>query len=181
MKIITILVTIILIATILATIYVYLYNRLQDYKLKIDEAESILDENLRNKYDKEFELQTVVLKMSKVNEKEFQELENIKNEDISNFDLDRKLIQIFNKLETIINDYEKIQNKKEVINLLNEIKRLDEKIDSAKLFYNKYINESNSMVRKFPTNFIAKIHHIKIKNFYDNKDLNDLEINDFKI
>ena len=181
MTIINFLVTVLLIGVILASTYAYLYNRLQDYKLKIDEAESILDENLRNKYDKLLELQEVVLKMSNVNEKEFEELASIKDENISNFDLDRKLIHIFSKLETIINDYEKIQNKKEVINLLNEIKRLDEKIDSAKLFYNKYIGESNGMVRKFPTNFIAKFHHIEIKNFYDNKDLNDLEINDFKL
>ena len=181
MTTITIIITIIAIIAILTMIYIYLYNRLQDYKLKIDEAERILDENLRDKYDKVLELQPIVLKMSKVNEKEFTELEETKNEEISNFDLDRKIIQVFNKLNTIINDYEKIQNKKEVINLLNEIKRLDEKIDSAKLYYNRYITDSNSMIRKFPSNIIAKIHNIKIKNFYDNKDLNDDEINDFKL
>ena len=181
MKIITIIVTIIAIVAILTFIYIYIYNRLQDYKLKIDEAESILDENLRDKYDKMVELQSLVLKLSKVNKNEFTELEEIQKEEISNFDLDRKIIQVYNKLNTIINDYEKIQNKKEVINLLNEIKRLDEKIDSAKLYYNKYINESNSMIRKFPSNIIAKIHHIKVKNFYDNKDLNDNEVNDFKL
>ena len=181
METITIIFTIAAVIAIFAIIYVYIYNRLQDYKLKIDEAESILDENLRNKYDKVYALQTVVLKMSKVSEKEFQDLDNIKTEEISNFDLDRKVIEVYSKLETIINDYEKIQNNKEVIDLLNEIKKLNEKIDSAKLFYNKYINESNSMVRKFPSNLIAKIHKIKIKNFFDNKDLNDNEINDFKL
>ncbi len=181
MTIITIIITALAIIAILTMIYVYLYNRLQDYKLKIDEAESILDENLRDKYDKMLELQPIVIKMSKVNKSEFNELDEIKNEEISNFDLDRRLIQVFNKLNTIINDYEKIQNKKEVINLLNDIKRLDEKIDSAKLYYNKSITESNSMVRKFPSNLIAKIHHIKVKNFYDNKDLNDTLINDFKL
>ena len=181
MTILTVALTLLAIAGILAIIYVYLYNRLQDYKLKIDEAERILDEDLRNKYDKVYELQKIVLKISKVNEKEFTELDNIKKEEISNFDLDRKVIEVFNKLNTIINDYEKIQNKKEVNELLHEIKRLDEKIESAKLYYNKYIGESNEMVRKFPSNLIAKIHKIKIKNFYDNKDLNDLEINDFKL
>ena len=173
--------TIAAVIAILALIYAYLYNRLQDFKLKIDEAESILDEELRNKYDKVYELQTTVLKLSKVNEKEFQELDNIKKEDISNFELDRKVIEVYNKLETIINDYEKIQTKKEVIELLNEIKKLDARIESAKLFYNKYINESNTMVRKFPSNIIAKIHRIQIKNFYDNKDLNDDTVKDFKL
>jgi hypothetical protein len=37
------------------------------------------------------------------------------------------------------------------------------------------------MVRKFPSNIIAKIHRIQIKNFYDNKDLNDETIKDFKL
>ena len=181
MTAITIIFTIAALIAILALIYAYLYNRLQDYKLKIDEAESILDENLRKKYDKVYELQTTVVKLSKVNENEFKELDEVNKEDISNFDLDRKVIKVYGKLDTIINDYEKIQSKKEVNDLLTEIKVLDEKIDSAKLYYNKYIGESNSLVRKFPTNLIAKIHHIKVKNFYDNKDLNDLEVNDFKL
>ena len=56
-----------------------------------------------------------------------------------------------------------IDLKKEVIELLNDIKKLDARIESAKLFYNKYINESNTMVRKFPSNIIAKIHRI-VKN-----------------
>lgn len=181
MDMITLFFTIAAVIAILALIYAYLYNRLQDFKLKIDEAESILDEELRNKYDKVYELQTTVLKLSKVNEKEFQELDNIKKEDISNFELDRKVIEVYNKLETIINDYEKIQTKKEVIELLNDIKKLNARIESAKLFYNKYINESNTMVRKFPSNIIAKIHRIQIKNFYDNKDLNDDTVKDFKL
>ena len=65
--------------------------------------------------------------------------------------------------------------------MLNDIKRIDEKLTSAKDFYNKYITESNALVLKFPSNIVALIHKIKQKNFFDNKDLNDEEINDFKL
>ncbi len=181
MNILTIIITLLAIAAILAMIYIYYYNRLQDFQLKINEAESILDENLRKKYDKVLELQKKVLKVAKVNDEEFKELENIKKEDISNFDLDRKVIEIFNKLDTIISDYEKLRNKKEINDIVNEIKRLDEKIESAKLYYNKYVTLTNLMIRKFPSNLIAKIHKIEIRNYFDNKDLNDDVINDFKL
>ena len=48
-------------------------------------------------------------------------------------------------------------------------------------FYNKYTSKSNELVRKFPSNIIAKFHNISIRNFFDNKDLNDDIINDFKL
>ena len=60
-------------------------------------------------------------------------------------------------------------------------KRINEKITSAKSFYNKYITESNELVRKFPSNIVAKFHNVKIKYFFDNNDMNDEEINDFKL
>ena len=51
MDIIYALLIILIIACLVLICYVYYYNKLQDCKLKIDEAESIVDESLREKYD----------------------------------------------------------------------------------------------------------------------------------
>ena len=42
---------IILVLCIIFAIYITLYNKIQNYTIRINEAESIIDNNLRDKYD----------------------------------------------------------------------------------------------------------------------------------
>ena len=51
MLIFTIILLIIIIVSLLGIFYSVSYNKLSDIKTKVDEAESIIDENLRTKYD----------------------------------------------------------------------------------------------------------------------------------
>ena len=181
MQILYFLLILIIIAGILAIIYMTYYNKLQDIKLKTDEAELIIDENLRKKYDSLLEIRNIIKKKVKNNKINFKDLDELKLEEVSNFDVDRTLNQVYNLCNTVINDYKATKEDLDINNYLNEIKRIDEKLDSAKSFYNKYITESNSLVLKFPSNIVALVHQIKVKNFFDNKDLFDDNLNDFKL
>ena len=171
----------IIVGALLAIIYIVYYNKLQDAKLKIDEAERIIDENLRAKYDVIVAMKKLIKKTLRNAKINFKDIDEVKDQDISNFDFDRKLTDYLTIMDSVINDYKKVQEKQEIYTMLNDIKRIDEKLTSAKDFYNKYITESNALVLKFPSNIVALIHKIKQKNFFDNKDLNDEEINDFKL
>ena len=51
MNLFEIILLLIVILGILAIIYATIYNNLVNYKLKIDKAEGIIDESLRQKYD----------------------------------------------------------------------------------------------------------------------------------
>ena len=126
-------------------------------------------------------LKSLINKSVKNNKINFKDIDMLKEINISNFDLDRRLNEYMNLIDKIKNDYKSINNNKDLNEMLNEIERIDEKITSAKTFYNKYITESNELVRKFPSNIVAKFHNIQIKNFFDNKDMNDEDINDFKL
>ena len=181
MNIFYILLIAIIIISLLAIIYIVYYNKLQDAKLKIDEAERIIDENLRAKYDVIVSMKKLIKKTLRNAKINFKDIDEVKDENISNFDFDRKLTDYLTIMDSVINDYKKVQEKQEIYAMLNDIKRIDERLTSAKEFYNKYITESNELVLKFPSNIVALIHKIKQKNFFDNKDLNDEEINDFKL
>ena len=181
MELLYALLIILVLVCLLAIVYIFYYNRLQDIKLKIDESESIIDESLRNKYDTIVDIKSLINKSVKNNKINFKDIDMLKEINISNFDLDRRLNEYMNLIDKIKNDYKSINNNKDLNEMLNEIERIDEKITSAKTFYNKYITESNELVRKFPSNIVAKFHNIQIKNFFDNKDMNDEDINDFKL
>ena len=51
MNLFEIILLLIVILGLLAIIYATIYNNLVNYKLKIDKAEGIIDESLRQKYD----------------------------------------------------------------------------------------------------------------------------------
>ncbi len=161
--------------------YIVYYNALQDCKTKIDESESMIDEALRSKYDILLKLESLIktnIKETKIN---FKDLNDLKKESISNFQLERKLVDTVLLINKIQDDFPKLEEIKEYRELLNDIRVMDERINASKKYYNKYTSKSNELVRKFPSNIIAKFHNITIRNFFDNKDMNDDIINDFKL
>lgn len=161
--------------------YIVYYNALQDCKVKIDEAESMIDEALRSKYDILLKLESIIknnIKETKIN---FKDLNDLKKESISNFQLERKLVDTVLLISKIQDDFPELEEQKDYRELLNDIRVMDERINASKKFYNKYTSKSNELVRKFPSNIIAKFHNIAIRNFFDNKDMNDDIINDFKL
>ena len=161
--------------------YVYQYNKLQHSKTKIDHAECLIDEALRNTYD-------ILVKADKVIQSEvggdktyFKGLDKVKNENISNFDLDRKLTEYIALLEQIKLDYPDLTSNKGFKEVLNENKKASEKLQAAKSYYNKYTSELNDLIRTFPSNIVSRMHAINIKPFFDGKNMEDEIVDDFKL
>ncbi len=179
MNIITIILTIIIILGVLAIIYATIYNNLVSYKTKIEKAEGIIDESLRQKYDLICKLNISVKK--EVPKKDYlKDYIELKNKKISNYDLDRKLSEALNIILDLKSDHETL-NTKEVNKDIREIERINETLISCKKYFNKNTSELNILIRKFPTNVIAKIHGYKIKPFFDGKNMQDAVIDDFKL
>ena len=161
--------------------YIFNYNKLQSMNIKINESESIIDNELRNKYDLIMRASTTVNKLLKKEVTYFTELEKLKKENVSNFDIDRKINEGENLIYQVKNDYKSLEDNEEYITIINNLKDSDEILEAAKSFYNKYTTEINLIIKKFPTNLIAKIHKIKVRNYFDGKNMFDDEIKDFKL
>lgn len=176
-----ILLTIITLISIFGLIYVVVYNNLQGNKIRINEAESIIDELLRKKYDLLNLIKDVVLEETGLPDKTFDEFKKIKEMNISSFDFERKLADFNALINKIKNDYDVLNDDTRFKNYYDEIYEINEKLEAAKSFYNKYTTILNKIVRKFPSNIIAFIHHIKPQPFFDGKDMFDDDIKDFKL
>lgn len=161
--------------------YIFNYNKLQEMNIKINEAESIIDNELRNKYDLIMRSSSIINKLLKKEVTYFKDLTNKKNENISNFDMDRTITEGENLILKVKNDFASLEDNEEYNNILNSLKDSDEILEAAKSFYNKYTTEINLIIKKFPTNIIAKIHRIKPRNYFDGKNMFDDEIKDFKL
>ena len=164
-----------------AICYAYEFNKLQHSKTKIDHAEMSIDEALREKYDLLTKADTIIKAELKSDKTFFKGLDKVKEEDISNFDLERKLAEHMNTLEQIKMDNEKLLNVKDFKELLTDCKDNSEKLQASKSYYNKYTSELNDLVRTFPSNIVARMHKIDIKPFFDGKNMEDDIVDDFKL
>ena len=171
---------IIIIVGALAILYVYQYNKLQHSKTKIDQAESLIDESLRSRYDLLVKADTIIQNELESNKTYFKGLDKIKEENISNYDLDRKLTEYIGIMEQLKLDYSVLADSKSFKEVLSENKKINEKLQAAKSYYNKYTSELNDLIRQFPSNVVAKMHGIQIKPFFDGKNMQDDIVDDFK-
>lgn len=177
----TIILIIIIILGILGIIYINSYNKLQFLKTKIEQAENIADESLRSKYDNIVKINNIIKKVLKSKKDYLKEYIDLKEKKISNFELDRELVEAMSTIETLINDYEKLENNHDIQDIIYEIKNIDEKLSAAKTYYNKNTTESNQLIRTFPSAVVAKIHKLKTKPYFDGKNMEDEIIDDFKL
>lgn len=173
--------TLIIFICLLGIIYIVVYNNLQNCKIKINEAESIIDELLRKKYDLLILIKDVIIDETKLPEKTFDEYKKIKETNISSFDFERKLTEFDSLINKIKGDYEVLDNDTRFTNYYNNVYEINEKLEAAKSFYNKYTTVLNKMIKKFPSNIVAIFHHIKVQSFFDGKDMFDDDIKDFKL
>lgn len=180
MLLLSIFLIIIIILSLGGIYYISAFNKLNDLKTKIMEAEAIIDENLRIKYDTLIRISNSLKKNMKSDKNYFKEYEKLKDMNISNFDMDRKLNEGLTLILKMRDDLG-LENDEELNKEIENIRRLDEKLTATKNYYNKNTSLENAIIRKFPTNLIAKIHKFKIKLFFDGKDMEDEIIDDFKI
>lgn len=176
----SILLIIVIIICLVGIYYVIHFNMLNDLKTKIHEAEMIIDEALRTKYDTLMRVSNHIRTHMESNKNYFKEYEKLNSTNMTNFDMDRKLNEGYTLILKMIDDL-KLNQDEEINADIDQIKRLDEKLTAAKNYYNKNTSEENAIVRRFPTNIIAKIHGFKVKLFFDGKDMDDEIIDDFKM
>jgi len=159
--------TIFVIVSILTLTYMVLSKNLKSYKIKIDEAESVLDELLKEKYDSLFSIGEIITNETEVDNKVFTNLKNIKKQNLSVFDFDKKLDENYELIKQIIDDYSEIYKNKEFNKIIKNISNLDEKLEATKVFYNKYAEDLNSMATKIPINILAKLHRVEDKDYFE--------------
>lgn len=175
---------IILVLCIIFYIYSTLYNKLQSYIIIINEVESKIDNNLRNKYDNINKCVSLIRGNEKlikqIDNKIFDEIIRLRTQKISNFDLDRKLEKTSNEFITLKEKYEILKDNPDILELEKKNEDVNELLEINKTYYNNCISEYNKLVTLFPTNIVANICKFKEKLYFDGKDMSDDDVNDFK-
>ncbi len=174
---IVILVLVVIIAILVIT-YIAIYNKIQKYIIRIQEAETEIDEAIRKRHDLLLSMEKEINSLTEVKENNFEDFASNK---MSNFEADRKLTKIKDTFRKIKEDFTDNLDTDNYRSLSTELKIVEEKSDAAKAYYNKFTTSLNMLIKKFPSNIVARIHKIEEHLYFDNKNMNDSDILDFKL
>ena len=161
--------------------YMLIYNKLNDYIIRINEVESNIDSSLRNKYDLINRSISIIKEKKEIDNKVFDEIIKLRSRKISNFELERKLTNAYNELDIVINNDKELNTNEELIKTLISLKDINEKLEVLINYYNNNITSYNKLIVMFPTNIVSQINKYKSKLFFDMKDMSDNNYEDFKL
>lgn len=158
---------IVIIIGLLAIIYVAIYNRFQDYIIRINEAEVNIDATLRKRYDLINKAASIIEATLK-DEVKIQELVNeLRSKKLTNFELDRSLYAAINEFHAIKEKYTELQTNEEFIKIELSIAESESEIVGLRKYYNDIITDYNKMVKSFPSIITATFNGYKSKDYFD--------------
>jgi len=166
------------IGVLLAFLYVITYNKLQKNLIRIKEAEAQIDDALRRRYDILVKMENIINENTNLKQNNFEGFESDK---VSNYEFDRKLTKIADTFSKINSDYSDELDTEVFRNALVDLKINEEKNEAAKTYYNRFTTKLNMLIKRFPSNLVARIHGIDERLYFDNKNMGDDDILDFKL
>jgi len=172
---------IIILIILTAIAYVYLYNKINETIIRVDEAESRIDSNLRDKYDLLNRCVTIIKNKIELNSDAFKDIVKLRARKISNFDLDRVLVSSHNEFLSIYEANKELRESDEIYKASKQLELINEELTTLRNYYNANISNYNKMIKTFPTNIIAEIKKYQERPFYDLKDMKDDNYEDFKL
>lgn len=162
--------------------YISTYNYFQNYIIRINEAEAFIDTTLRKRFD--LLNKSIGIIKANIKDKKEEVLEiivKLRSRKLSNFELDRQLYDAINEFNQYKESYESLKNSETFLKIELGLFESESEIVAARKYYNDIITDYNKLVRRFPSNIVAKISGYKNKTYFDGKDMNDDIINDFKL
>jgi len=177
----TVLFIIIVIIILLAIYYVYLYNKINETIIRVDEAESRIDNNLRDKYDLLNRCVSLFKNKIEIDQDMFKDIVKLRARKISNFELDRILVKSYDEFLSLYEDNKELRKSDEIYKAFRQLEIINEELITLRNYYNANILNYNKMIKKFPTNIVAHVKKYKERPFYDLKNMKDEDYEDFKL
>ena len=171
----------IIIIGLLSIYYVVTYNKYQEYIIRINESESKIDNNIREKFDLLGKAINVIRGTLDIEGDIFPDIVKLRSRKLSSFDLNRRLASTMLEFDKIKEENDKLQKSDTFKEIDEKLQSIETDIDALQKYYNSIISKYNTLVRTFPSNIVAKFSHYKVRNYFDGKDMNDDITNDFKL
>lgn len=160
--------------------YVNLYNNFQTYIIRINEAEAFIDTTLRKRFDL-LNKSIGIIKANSKNKNVLDIIVELRSKKLSNFELDRELYEAINEFNKYKEEIPDLKNNEDFLKIELVLIESEAEIVAARKYYNDIITDYNAIVRRFPSNIVAKTCGYRTKTYFDGKNMEDDDIKDFKL
>lgn len=160
--------------------YINIYNRYQNYIIRINEAEANIDSTLRKRFDllnKSIGIIKAITKKDNI----LDIIVKLRSKKLTNFELDRQIYEAINEFSKYKEDYPDLKTNEGFMKIELGINETEAEIVASRKYYNDIITDYNKLVRTFPSNVVAKMSKYKVKPYFDGKNMEDNIVNDFKL
>ena len=181
MEFFTIVNLIFVILVLILMIFVSYYNKFQSYMIRINEVEAEIDSTLRKRFDLLNRSINIINANVKLEKEALEIIVKLRSRKLSNFELDRILYDAINEFNSYKDIYPELNQVESFIKISASLNESEVEIHALRKYYNDVITKYNELIRKIPSNIVAKVFKYKFKNYFDNKDMTDEVVNDFKL
>ena len=160
--------------------YSIIYNKFQEYIIRINESEADIDATLRKRFDllnKSIEIIKNITKEEEV----LNIILDIRSKKLNNFELDRQIYEAINEFENYKEINEELRKNENFIKIDISLNESEAEMFADRKYYNDIITEYNKLVTSIPSNIIAKVCKFKTKKYYDGKKMTENGKEDIKL
>jgi LemA protein len=147
----------------------------------MNESEAFIDTTLRKRFDLLNKSVSIIEGKVDKDTKVLESITNLKSQKLSNFELDRILIEAMNEFHRYKEEIPSLLDSESFLKIDLALFESESEIVAARKYYNDIITDYDQLVRKFPSNIVAKCCHYKVKPYFDGKDMTDDDVQDFKL
>lgn len=181
MYLVMVCISLFIIVCIIFMFLIGIYNRFQNYIIRINEAEANIDSTLRKRFDLLNKSIGIIKANTNIEEDILEIVVKLRSRKLSNFEFDRQLYEAINEFNKIKEEHPELKNSEAFIKIDLGLAEGEAEIVASRKYYNDIITDYNRLVRAFPSNLVAAVCKYKHKNYFDGKDMTDNIINDFKL
>jgi len=152
---------------------VFIFNRLVSLKMRVKEAWSDIDVQLKRRYDLIPNLVETVKGYATHEREVFEKVTQARNQALSAQNVEEKaraenfLSQTLKSLFAVVENYPDLKAATNFLELQRELRDTEDKIQAARRFYNSNVMELNTAIETFPSNIIANLFHFKKEQFFE--------------
>lgn len=154
-------------------IVIYLYNRLVILNQRVKEAESDIDVQLKRRADLIPNLIETVKGYAAHEKEVFEKVTQARSALLSaktlkeEIEADNMLTSALKTLFAIAENYPDLKANQNFLELQRELRDTEDKIMSARRFYNAVVMEYNSSIQQFPNSILANLFNFKQAEYFE--------------
>jgi LemA protein len=175
------LVVLIIFIVVVGGFLIGVYNGLVKLRNKVQEAWSDIDVQLKRRYDLIPNLVETVKGYAKHESKVFEDVAKLRSQAMQAASPKEKavanngLTDVLKSLFAVSEDYPELKANENFNNLQEQLEETEDKIQSARRYYNGNVRDFNTKIEVFPNNLVAPMLGFKKFEFFEVKDKKEKE------